>query len=591
MADKEYNEPSDVQDFYLYDPLVREFAEKLSGHLDSIVLGQSLGFSSPSSQLSAFGEDSNISSDGGVATQDVDASLQSYLLNNAAFAHALYDEVTRHYELREEGYWSESGLIEVLSDHLEKSDVKYPYEASYREYLTAQYNPGWSPNGDDDPVDIYLRESLEKDSETLKSLDRELKTFIRKHELETPPVETIREIQGSDRWDPDERETKVFEADARHIVPSDVDASEYEHAEQILLESDSIDLILTSPPYWKKRQYFTDEDQIDEDDVELGQEDDVNDYVEHLVDALDHWKTFLRPTGSLFLNIGDTFRKKSLQGVPGLFAQEAQKRGWTIRNEIIWAKTNGTPSPVGDRLVGRHEQIFHLVLDDDYFYDREGYIDIYDTGSNPDDVWRMGHDRNTGGHLAPFPRELVHRAITLGCPPAVCESCGTPHRRITNKDKDQLVSEHNPEDLVEHLIKYEYYKLNPRRMQAQRAIKRYVESDLTFEHLRAVQATGISDAGKALEFQEGAGQNIASIQDLAEEAKDVLKGYFREFTFPQRQTVRWSTCECDDPSPAPGRILDPFAGSGTTLSVAKELGYDAFGVDLDTSHSEHLNED
>jgi hypothetical protein len=229
------------------------------------------------------------------------------------------------------------------------------------------------------------------------------------------------------------------------------------------------------------------------------------------------------------------------------------------------------------------------VQNDDYFYDREGYIDTYDTSSNPDDIWEIAHDRNTGDHLAPFPDELVRRAITLGCPPAVCDDCGTPHRRVTNKDMRKLESEAD-EDLVEHLIKYEYYKLNPRRHQAQRAIKKFIESDLTSTHLRAVQAVGISDAGKALEFQHGAGNNDKTIQEYADEAKDVLSGYFREFTFPQRQTVTWSSCDCES-DPVPGRVLDPFAGSGTTLSVAKELGYDAYGADLDVSHWEDSQED
>ena len=113
--------------------------------------------------------------------------------------------------------------------------------------------------------------------------------------------------------------------------------------------------------------------------------------------------------------------------------------------------------------------------------------------------------------------------------------------------------------------------------------KKFIESDLTSKHLRAIQAVGISDAGKAIEFQHGAGNNDKTVQEYADEAKEVLGGYFREFTFPQRQTVGWSTCDCDH-EPTPGRILDPFCGSGTTLTVANELGYDAYGADLDTSH-------
>ncbi|WP_277554877.1 DNA-methyltransferase [Halobaculum limi] len=580
MADEDYSLPSNFQDFYLYDPSVADFATTLAECIDEFVLNQNLLVQTTDADIDSFSEDASVSSDGGSVTTPSPSttSVETYLLDNAAFAHALYDDLTRHYELREEGYWSADGVAETLGKHLDTESVKYPYEQSYREFLTAAIRPKQHEDEDAEPLRIELANRLRADNEQLESIDESLQEFFGEHEIGTPPVDTVREIQGSDQWDPDEREATVFEADARYITPEDTE-TDHDRADDIPLEEDSIDLILTSPPYWKKRKYFDDGEEI-----ELGQETKVQDYVTHLVDALERWKAFLRPTGSVFLNIGDTFKNKSLQGVPGLFAQEAQDRGWTIRNEITWKKPNGVPSPVSDRLVNRHEQIFHLVLNDDYFYDREGYIDIYDTGSNPDDIWEIAHDRNTGNHLAPFPRELVSRAIALGCPPAVCDECGEPHRRVTNKDMRGLVSDASSEELVRHLIKYEYYKLNPRRDQARRAIKKFIESDeLGSEHLRAVQAVGISDAGKALEYQTGAGHNEKSVQELADDAKDVLGGYFREFTFPQRQTVSWESCECDA-DPVPGRVLDPFAGSGTTLGVASELGYDAYGADLDTTH-------
>jgi DNA modification methylase len=583
MSDEELSLPSNFQDFYLYDTLVAEFADLLAEQLDSFILDQNLLIQSADSQLDHFGGDeSEVSSDGGAVRSKApaDTSLSTYLKQNAALAHSLYDGLANHYELREDGYWSSDGVAEVLGKHLDQPTVGFPYESSYREHLTRALKSETALSDESGPIEVRITERLRSRGKQLNALDSALQSFFREHELGRPPVDVVRRIQGSDRWSPDEREAEVFQADARYVAPEDYEPeTDNERVDTIPLEENSVDLILTSPPYWKKRKYFTE----DGEEVELGQETDVNDYVENLVDALERWRLFLRPTGSVFVNIGDTYKNKSLQGVPGLFAQEAQSRGWTIRNEITWTKPNGVPSPVSDRLTPRHEQIFHLVLDDDYFYDREAYIDIYDTGSNPDDIWEIAHNRNTGSHLAPFPRELVERAITLGCPPAVCPECGTPHRRITNKDKRGIAESTPEEELVEHLIRYEYYKLNPRRKQAQRAIKRFIESDLGSEHLRAMQAVGISDAGKAKEFQHGAGNNDKSIQELADTAKDVMKGYFREFTFPQRQTIGWSSCDCDV-EPVPGRVFDPFAGSGTTLGVARDLGYDAYGADLDTSH-------
>lgn len=369
-----------------------------------------------------------------------------------------------------------------------------------------------------------------------------------------PSPNEIREEQGSFPEDT-EPEWGIEEADASNIRPQETAEDDDENA--IPLAPNSVDLIVTSPPYWQKRDYGTQD--------QLGQEPTPDEYLDNLIDAMEHWKTFLRPTGSVFLNIGDTFDNKSLVGIPGQFAKKARDAGWTIRNEITWAKDNGIPSSAKDRLVPRHEPIYHLVLDkDNYYYDLHGYSNLYGNGSNPGDVWRISHDQNTGDHLAPFPRDLVRRAITLACPPAVCTDCCEPRRRIRERGLTEL---------------------NEDRPQAVRAMEIFDErDDLTEDHIRAIQSVGISDVGKAKEFQVGAGENDDKVQELAEEAKEILGGYFREFTFPKWKTAGWTECECDTPTRDRGRVFDPFAGSGTTVQVALSLGYHAFGTDLDTSN-------
>jgi len=123
-------------------------------------------------------------------------------------------------------------------------------------------------------------------------------------------------------------------------------------------------------------------------------------------------------------------------------------------------------------------------------------------------------------------------------------------------------------------------ELDPSRQQARRAMEIYEESDvLTEEHLDAIRAVGISDAGKGKELQNGAGENSDRVERLAREAKDELGGYFREFTFAPKTHSGWETCECESTAVA-GTVLDPFMGSGTTLDVAEEVGRNAIGVDL-----------
>lgn len=222
------------------------------------------------------------------------------------------------------------------------------------------------------------------------------------------------------------------------------------------------------------------------------------------------------------------------------------------------------PEPARNRLANRHEYILHLVAGHDYYYDMFGYAARFGNGANPGDIWNVALTRGKGTHLAPFPEEIVERTIRLACPGRVCAHCGEPSRRVVRRTA----------------------RLDPNRPQARRAMELAEERGLTPDHIAAIQATGISDAGKAQLYQNGTGRNSAEVQRLSAEAKEALGGYFREFTFAQRETAGWTACECaegdevDEQEFSPGVVLDPFAGSGTTLRVAQRLGRSAIGVDL-----------
>lgn len=314
------------------------------------------------------------------------------------------------------------------------------------------------------------------------------------------------------------------------------------------LDSQSVDLIVTSPPYWQKRDYAHPD--------QIGQEPTPQAYVGSMMQCLDEWKRVLRPTGSVFLNIGDTYYNRSLMGIPGLVEFGAVQRGWLIRNRIIWTKNGGMPEPAKNRLANRHEYVIHLALKPNYYYDLVGYSDYMGNGANPGDVWNINPERNMGRHLAPYPQELVRRAVMLGCPPQVCATCGRPRVRVVERTSH----------------------LDMNRPQARRAMELAKEHGLTPEHIRAIQATGVSDVGKATRFQNGTGRNSAKVQRLAAEAKTALGGYFREFTFAKKETVGWT--DCGHATPARGLVLDPFVGTGTTLVAANSMGRDAIGVDL-----------
>jgi adenine specific DNA methylase Mod len=103
------------------------------------------------------------------------------------------------------------------------------------------------------------------------------------------------------------------------------------------------------------------------------------------------------------------------------------------------------------------------------------------------------------------------------------------------------------------------------------------QHNLTEDHLRAIRAVGIADAGKGRRIQTSA--NSVQTATLAAEAKRVLGGYFREFTFAPKRQIGWMGCQCNAPI-CPGTVLDPFMGTGTTLKVADKLGFSSFGIDL-----------
>lgn len=341
--------------------------------------------------------------------------------------------------------------------------------------------------------------------------------------------------------------------DLKYPTPDKSSSYEFHEADARAtpLKDDSVDLVVTSPPYYQKRDYGFDE--------QIGQEESVDRFIEELIEGMREWERVLKPTGSVLLNIGDTYENRSLIGVPWKFAEAAKDEGWLVRNEIMWLKNGGMPEPAKNRLANRHEYIFHLAPSNDYYYDLHGYSHAFGNGSNPGDIWEFGFDRNTGGHLAPFPEELVERCLTMACPPVVCEECGAPHERQLRRTD----------------------KLDESRDQARRAMEIYEQSDLTMEHIRAIQSAGISDAGKAKEIQDGTGRNADEVQELADEAKEVLGGYYREFTFAKKETSGWEpACECDAGT-EPGRVFDPFMGSGTVLDVASRMGFSSVGTDLD----------
>ena len=174
------------------------------------------------------------------------------------------------------------------------------------------------------------------------------------------------------------------------------------------LPNESVDCVITSPPYWQLRDYGYPE--------QWGLEPTFNEYLEHLWTLMDEIYRILKPSGTVWINLGDTyngnkvgntsnkgynentivdtFRKNKIEGVrdkcllliPHRFAIGCIERGWIVRNDIIWAKRNGMPESVTDRFSKKHEYFFFMVKSEKYFFDLDAIRDKTITGIDRCDV-------------------------------------------------------------------------------------------------------------------------------------------------------------------------------------------------------------
>jgi len=123
-----------------------------------------------------------------------------------------------------------------------------------------------------------------------------------------------------------------------------------------LLPEGIVDCVVTSPPYWKQRDY--------KNPQQIGQENSHQEYIKRLVDVFNEIKRVLKPTGTFFLNVGYKYQNKELLLIPELLAVELQENGWTLLNKIIWQKPNTMPSSFDSRFSNVYEPVFLFVKEE-----------------------------------------------------------------------------------------------------------------------------------------------------------------------------------------------------------------------------------
>ena len=338
------------------------------------------------------------------------------------------------------------------------------------------------------------------------------------------------------------------------------------------LPANSIQCVLTSPPYWGLRSYLAADDPAKH--LEIGQEPTLEAYVENLVNLFRAVRRVLHPTGTVFLNLGDAYassstgelKHKDLFMLPARVALALQDAGWWIRSHIAWVKDCGMPESVKDRPTQRWESIYILTKNEAYFWDQIGAaepsvsvdpkhssfrpnsVEIAKAGRktfsaknaesmrsyaptrNMTNVWRINPKPFKGAHFATFPPDLPRKAILAATSDAgCCPSCRSPFRRIIQKGDPDL----------EHQL-----------------------------------ACG-SDVAGEYEGQATKDYAAAGVQNASDVKRRILAGMV------QKTTIGWEpTCDCPPADPVPCLVLDPFGGSGTTGAVAEQMGRDSIMVDL-----------
>jgi len=202
------------------------------------------------------------------------------------------------------------------------------------------------------------------------------------------------------------------------------------------LPPESVQCVVTSPPYWGLRDYEMDE--------QIGLEPTLPQFINRLVGVFAEVRRVLRDDGIFWLNIGDGYtsgnrgwrapdkknparamsirpdtpeglKPKDLMGIPWRVALALQDDGWYLRADIVWNKPNAMPESVKDRPTRAHEYLFMLTRSERYFYDAKSIVEI--NGRNCRSVWSVNTQPFAGAHFATFPPKLVEPCIRASSRP------------------------------------------------------------------------------------------------------------------------------------------------------------------------------
>jgi DNA modification methylase len=389
-------------------------------------------------------------------------------------------------------------------------------------------------------------------------------------------------------------------------------------ARRLPFADETIDLVVTSPPFLNLRSY-TDGGQPCEGQIGAGVE--RAEFLEQLWAATAELKRVLKPTGSIFVELGDSYTDKSLNLTPHRYAIGCVDRlGLTLRAEIIWDRPNGLPESVRDRVRRSHSCWFHLVKQPRYYsaldeirepYENDGRPrgnrqgksiagnfpgrgpgalnmtgDANPLGKLPGSVWvvpseplrlplELGID-----HYAAFPSEWPRRLILGFSPPGVCMSCGEGRVPVVQREFHALRAPQNRNrrrhDAADDGIRGQQNLYNgPVTVAGENrtSILGYACACTPHTDHPGIGGSGGARYGDAV--ADGSGYPIVAPFGTGD-GRTSLKHRPKVGGWREYHLTGWTP-----PPTRPAVVLDVFGGTGTTAMTARALG--RFGISLDLS--------
>jgi site-specific DNA-methyltransferase (adenine-specific) len=300
---------------------------------------------------------------------------------------------------------------------------------------------------------------------------------------------------------------------------------------------------MTSPPYWGKREYAN---------GGIGREDDYREFVQRLAEVFSELKRVLKPAGSFWLNIGDSYENKNLLGIPWRIALElTDRQGWVLRNSVIWNKVKSAMDNSRDRLGNVHEHLFHFVRQPkNYYYNADA--------------------------IRSKPREA---RVVNGAVISATGVSGIRYRRQIELTTALSVEEKKAAltALDSVLADVGQGRISDFRM----IIRRQQRATHSDSEVVSGRARELRDRGFYFLKYHPNGSKPSDVWDIIPEDTWNRASHFAPYPVDLCRIPILATC------PEGGIVLDPFCGTGTTMLAARDLNRRSVGIDISKEYLRH----